>query len=343
MFKKNRVLPFKLKELIFQVILHLLVLTFYAYDRNSPHIDTYRVLSFFVYALAALFINYSLLPRFFYNKKYVHFTFLVVLVFLILLLAEEFILEQIFYRDMKGESFSEPFYSFIEIFPIIAILTGSKFGWDALHKQREVDELKTNLEQSELLFLKSQINPHFLFNNLNNLYSYALEKSPKTPSIILELSSVLRYMLYDCKEQYVPLTKEIEQMEHFTKLNQMQTEDRGTVSFHVENIRSDYLIAPLILVVFIENAFKHSQSDQIKNIQIKINIHLTEGGVLKFRCENNMRDQDSKRTGAHGIGLMNVKKRLDLLYPGSYELRINQGNDSFVVDLSLSLSKAQPV
>lgn len=141
-------MPSRLKELIFQVILHLLVLTFYAYDRHSPHIDTYRALSFLIYALAALIINYTLLPRFFYKKKYVLFTILVVLAFVLLYLAEEFILEQIFYRDSKGDSISEPFYSFIEIFPIVAILTGFKFGWDALYKQRDVDQLKSNLELS---------------------------------------------------------------------------------------------------------------------------------------------------------------------------------------------------
>lgn len=124
------------------------------------------------------------------------------------------------------------------------MIVAFKLAWDASVKQREVNELKDLIKESELQFLKSQINPHFLFNNLNNLYSYALDNSPKTPSIILELSSVLRYMLYDCKENFVPLAKEIKHLKNFTALNELQIEDRGSVRFETENLGGNYTIAP---------------------------------------------------------------------------------------------------
>ncbi|MEL6944115.1 MAG: histidine kinase, partial [Bacteroidota bacterium] len=209
--------------------------------------------------------------------------------------------------------------------------------WDALNKQREVENLKATVQESELQFLKSQINPHFLFNNLNNLYSYAIENSPKTPDIILQLSSILRYMLYECKAEFVPLTKEIEQLENFTQLNELQIEDRGTIQFHNQDIQTNYQIAPLILIVFIENAFKHSQASQSEDIFIDIDVRLSPKGMLHFSCKNNYQPVTNTENLAHGIGLENVKKRLELLYPNKYNLKINKTKSMYKVDLSIQL------
>ena len=131
-----------------------------------------------------------------------------------------------FFPESRGAIFPGYFLTLFEFLPLIAILVGAKFAWDAHIKQREVDTLKTEVKASELQILKSQINPHFLFNNLNNLYSSAIIESatPKTASIILELSAVLRYMLYDCEEDYVLLNKEIEQLQSFIALNELQIE-----------------------------------------------------------------------------------------------------------------------
>ena len=221
--------------------------------------------------------------------------------------------------------------------PVITILTGFKFGWDALVKQREVDELKSIVKESELQFLKSQINPHFLFNNLNNLYAYAVEQSPKTPGIILELSGVLRYMLYECREKYVPLKKEIEQLNNFIQLNELQIEDRGKVSFIAENIKETYQIAPLILMVFVENAFKHSTASQSDNIIINVAITLSDNGILDFVCENSYHKEKNTESLARGIGLENVVKRLELLYPDAHHLGIYDENNFYKVHFPLSV------
>ena len=227
----------------------------------------------------------------------------------------------------------------LDTLPIITIISGFKFAWDALTKQREVDELKDAVKESELLFLKSQINPHFLFNNLHNLYSYAIVQSPKTPEIILELSSVLRYMLYECKEKDVPLKKEMEQLENFINLYELQIEERGNVQFHVRNINGSYRIAPLILIVFIENAFKHSTASQSDEILIEVNIELREKGILDFLCRNSYRKQSNTDSLSHGIGLENVKKRLQLLYPDAHQLNIHQEEEIYEVHLTLKLNK----
>ncbi|MBT30394.1 MAG: histidine kinase [Thalassobius sp.] len=330
---------FKSKEFYFQVVLHALVFIFYSFDKKNPGIKPYQVVFFINYAMSTLFISYYLLPKFFYNKKHFRFFTDVLLTVVFVIIVEELVLEQIFFPDTKGRSFPGVFFSLLDVLPIITILSGFKFAWDALLKQNEVDELKATVAESKLQLLKSQINPHFLFNNLNNLYSYAIENSPKTPTIILELSSVLRYMLYECRERYVPLAKELEQMENFTKLYQLQIEERGEVNFNIHHIKTNYQIAPLILIVFIENAFKHSQASQSENIYIDISIDVTEEGILIFKCKNNFHEVSNTENLSHGIGLENVKKRLDLIYADKYELSINDADNFYVVELKLYLTK----
>ncbi|MEM9141937.1 MAG: histidine kinase [Bacteroidota bacterium] len=331
------------KELLFQIVLHILVFLFYSFDRNDPGITLQQLVFFMSYALASAFITYFLMPRLLYRKRVWQFLGAVLLVILGVILLEEFVLEQIFFSGTpRARIVPGIYFAVFSIVPVITILSGFKFAWDALRKQEQIDALQNTIEESELQFLRSQINPHFLFNNLNNLYSHALVGSSKTPEIILDLSGVLRYMLYECKEKYVPLAKEIEQLHNFVKLNRLQVEDRGEVGFKTENMGSQYQIAPLILIVFIENALKHSQSGQSCDIQIHINIRL-KGNTLHFRCRNNFKVSKASDSLASGIGLENVKKRLHLLYPEKHRLHIQKEKQHFQVDLSLHLEKTKIV
>lgn len=325
------------KELIFQIVLHILVFIFFAIDKRHPTIEAYHYPFFLNYTIAALFINYYLLPKFFYKKKYWQFGLSLVFIFATVIFMEEMVLEKIYFPETRGKKFFGIFYSLIDVFPSIAILSGFKFAWDALGKQREVEDLQSVVKESELQFLKSQVNPHFLFNNLNNLYAYAIENSPKTPEIILELSAVLRYMLYECQVEFVPLAKEIQQMQHFVSLNELQIEERGKITVQTKNIHGNYQIAPLILIVFIENAFKHSSASQTENIEIDIYLELMENGVLKFICKNNHQPQSNTDNLTNGIGLENVRKRLALLYPNAHTLQIINKNNWYEVDLEISL------
>ncbi len=325
------------KEVIFQIVLHIVLFLFFSFDRHKPQIEEFKVMAFINYALGALVINYVLLPRFFYKKKYVPFFVSVIFIVAAIIIIEELVLERIYYPDTRGTRFPGVIYSLLDVMPVITILAGFKFAWDASTKQREVDELRSSVKESELQFLKSQINPHFLFNNLNNLYSYAIEQSPKTPSIILELSSVLRYMLYDCKEDFVALPKEIEHLKNFTQLNELQIEERGKVTFRTENIGSEYRIAPLILTVFIENAFKHSTASQSKDISIDIDIKVTDNGLLQFECKNSFQPLGNTDNLSKGIGLQNVKKRLKILYPKAHKLTIRDEDGFYYVLLKMQL------
>jgi len=328
------------KETIFQVLLYLIVLIFYLFDRNHPRIELYRAVFFANYALAAVFINYVLLPRFYYQKKNIHFVVGIMLVIASVIVIEELVLEPIYLPGRRATNFPGILFTLAQVMPVVCILVGFKFGWDALSRQKEVEQLQTVIRDSELQFLKSQINPHFLFNNLNNLYSYAIENSPKTPDIILQISGLLRYMLYECKGKYVSLDREVEQLRNFIDLHQLQIEDRGQVSFTCSGTTSEFRIAPLILIVFVENAFKHSTASQSQDIIIEVNLNVGDEGKLKFRCKNSFQSQSNTENLSQGIGLENVKKRLLLLYPNTHELSISKKGHFFEVLLSMKLLKS---
>ncbi|MFK7936834.1 MAG: sensor histidine kinase [Saprospiraceae bacterium] len=339
MMTKSNHTSFPYWEILFQLLLHGLVFLFFSFDRRNPQIEMHQFVFFLNYALAAFVLNYYFLPRFFYKKQYWQFFVAVVAILITVIVVEEMVLEKWYFPDTRGTKFSPILYTLIDVAPIIAILTGFKFAWDAIHKQDEVDELKAAVRDSELQFLKSQINPHFLFNNLNNLYAYAIENSPKTPEIILELAGVLRYMLYECKAEYVALAKEIKQLENFMRLSELQIEERGSVTFTKNNIQAGYQIAPLILVVFIENAFKHSMASQTEEIFIEVKVELLSDGKLFFICKNSYLEQSNNDNISHGIGLENVQKRLELLYPNSHDLNISRVNQMHTVELTLKLSE----
>lgn len=327
-------------EIIFQAILLVVVFIFYSHDRRHPQIQPFQYAFFLNYVLAAFVINYWLLPRFLYRKRYVGFGAYVVLVIALVIAIEEGLLEQIFFPDTRGTGFPGVFNNLLSAMPTITILAGFKFAWDALHKQRELEALQSAVKESELLYLKSQINPHFLFNNLNNLYAYAIENSPKTPQLILDLSAVLRYMLYDCQAQYVPLSKELQQLDNFIKISAIQIENRGEVRFDIGKINHQVDIAPLILPVFVENAFKHSASSQVSGIQIRVAVSLSEKGTLLFECTNSFMPDTNTENLSKGIGLENVRKRLSLLYPDAHKLSITTQEDMYNVTLLMNLQKA---
>lgn len=334
------------KEILYQGILLIVLFVFFSHGQDgfeSMSLESillpYKFAFFANYMFAGLVINYVLLPGFYYRKRPFWFFFFFALMVLIVILIDEIVLEQIYFPDTRGTHFPGIAFTLIETLPIILIMLAFKFAWDFNKKQSEIDTLKALVKDNELQFLKSQINPHFLFNNLNNLYSYALVSSPKTPSIILELSSVLRHLLYDCSQDEVLLSKEIEQLRNFTSLYELQIEHRGIVQFNADIDKAEYYIAPLILMVFIENAFKHSSHSQSDAIKIDIEISANQDGILTFICKNNYLPSLKDRDATKGIGLENVRKRLNLLYPNTHQLEIRDDGRYYEVILKLQLKR----
>ena len=185
-------------------------------------------------------------------------------------------------------------------------------------------------------FLKSQISPHVLFNNLNNIYSYALEGSSKTPQMILKLSELMRYMLDDAREKWVSLQKEIDYLRDYIELQKIRLEDRGDVRFEVEGNLENKQIAPLLLVAFVENSFKHGMSVSGEKIFIRIKVRV-EDGKLYFSAVNSHSQNvnSSDISDEKGIGLDNVRKRLELLYSTRHRLQVEQDEERFYVSLEI--------
>jgi hypothetical protein len=179
-------------------------------------------------------------------------------------------------------------------------------------KQRDWLRAQQEKITAELQLLKMQVHPHFLFNTLNNIYSFSLDRSPKTPGLILKLSSLLSYMLYDCKAEEVLLEKEVEIMKNYIDLEKERYGDKIEISWNVEGEINNKFISPLLMLPFLENAFKHGASEQIEKPWLEVVIAMT-GDVLEFEIANS-KNEDGLYS-ENGIGVNNVKKRLEFLYP----------------------------
>jgi two-component system sensor histidine kinase AlgZ len=206
-----------------------------------------------------------------------------------------------------------------------------------MQKQQDLLNAKNEQVNAELQLLKAQIHPHFLFNTLNNIYAFSLERSAQTPHLILKLSSILSYMLYECRASLVPLEKEIEIMKNYIDLEKERYGERIEISENITGDMRSSQIAPLLLMPFLENAFKHGTSEDLEKPWMSMDIDVRQG-VLWCKIVNSKTDSP-KRTES-GIGIENVKKRLNLLYPGTHELLMQDEGDFYAVSLSLKLDRS---
>lgn len=203
-----------------------------------------------------------------------------------------------------------------------------------MKKQQAWMQAENEKVTAELQLLKAQVHPHFLFNTLNNIYSFSLHNSPKTPGMILKLSSLLSYMLYECKGDEVPLEKEIEVMKAYKKLEKERYGNRLDISWNVEGDVKDKFIAPLLLLPFLENAFKHGTSELLEKPWLSVDV-IVKSYTLRCKIANSKDEFVCARE--NGIGIQNVKKRLQFLYPDNHELKLADEGDFFVVSLMIEL------
>ncbi len=297
-----------------------------------------------------------LIPGFLITKKYWTYIGFVLLCFAGLYLYDEWVANLILdvrpqgFRGGPGARFGKPFqpphfnprFHYMRLFlhfsqtiAIFFLSTAYKTARIALHREKEAALLKSENLQSELKFLKSQINPHFLFNALNNIYTLSMIKSEKTPEMILKLSDMLRYILYDCQEERVSLQKEIDYIRNYIDLQKLKDEEADNIEIDI-SADGHMKIAPMLLIPFIENAFKHGNVFLSEGGWMKVYLS-TDQGRLRFSVENSMPEREYTKDGAGGIGLENVKKRLDMLYKDAYELKLNRDGKVFRVDLNILL------
>ncbi len=206
----------------------------------------------------------------------------------------------------------------------------------ANQKEKAFISIEKEKLDTEIKFLKSQINPHFLFNVLNNIYTLTVIKSDKAPENLMRLSEMLRYMLYDSNEGKVPLKKEIHYLENYINLASLKDSRGLNIKVDLDRSQTGLMIVPLLFIPFVENAFKHSKIEDLKNgfIHIKLN---TSNQYLEFSVENSIPNIAFKKDKIGGIGLANTKQRLDLLYPNKHELKISETGNTYSVYLKLDL------
>ena len=203
-------------------------------------------------------------------------------------------------------------------------------------KQQEMVQLTREKINAELQLLKAQVHPHFLFNTLNNIYSFILNSSSRAPEMIKKLSDLLKYILNECNHPLVPLSKELSLIQDYMELERIRYGDKLSMNLHIQGDANGKMISPLLLIPFVENSFKHGTSRMLTHPWVKLDV-IIEDHFLEFRISNNKPLQNNDPVTKKGIGLTNVKKRLQLLYPGSHSLYITENEMSYDVVMKLTL------
>jgi len=291
--------------------------------------------------LLLFYINYSyLVPKFLLqnNKK----LYLVTAAALILFVAFFQLMVSPSRPHMRPELFQGPppilpFRAFVPgLINLFFVVIGTSIKIYAEWNRNEINkkEIENQKNKTELHFLKHQLSPHFLFNSLNSIYSLSTKKSPNAPEAIITLSELMRYMLYETDSELVRLKEELEYIQNYLKLQRLRIANNENVILNINGPVANQKITPLLLISFIENAFKYG-TDLKGNTEVKIRIKVQQD-KLEFTCVN-LIGQRRESSENSGIGLINTRERLKLLYPGKHFLKVEEEQNRFVVNLTLEL------
>lgn len=230
----------------------------------------------------------------------------------------------------------ENYQHYFDAFPgIILMMSVMAIGYvlqEYLLKIKKEESIKAQQIIAELVLLKSQISPHFLFNVLNSLYALSLKMSEETPDVILKLSDILRYSLYETQEKEISIIKEIHIINTYIDIEQLRMSANASISFDYRQVKDSVIIAPMLILPLIENAFKHGTDSTIGASHIDATLYCDDN-ILIFECKNSFKEQTMKDFG--GIGIENIRKRLQLLYPSKHSLKISKNENIFSVTLEI--------
>jgi two-component system LytT family sensor kinase len=291
-----------------------------------------------VHALVSYFNNYVLFPQLLRKKEYISYIISILLSLLLASFLITFILLQVDTIEITDKSsllsFGFIMNNFIAITTTVAVTMSLKMVKQWYERERQNAQLEKLQAETELKFLKSQINPHFLFNSLNTIYALSIKQSKQTPEVILKLSEILRYLLYEGGEPMVPLDKEINYVRNFLELEKIRYGDRVAIHFESEGDVHHKSIAPMLLLTFLENSFKHGIQTMSGKSILNIRLVCSEDDIY-ISIINSYKPGEKRKNSRGGIGLENIKKRLRLMYPNRHELSIVAGEDKFEVHLRL--------
>lgn len=302
--------------------------------------STFEV-SGFIYQLSTFYINYFIImPLFFKKGKNLQLIISWILLFAYFICLRYFIEEYLYLKLFGIHNYSAGtttwFYIIDNIYfggsiIIPSIVIYIIVHWMKVEKQQLV--LKETASNAEVNFLKSQVNPHFVFNTLNNIYSLVYHKSEKALPAIMRLSELMRYMTNETAASKISLDKEIKYIDSFLELESLRVNGDAHVEFKVSGETAAVMIAPLLLIPFVENGFKHGVvTDATSPFVIELSV---KSNILHLHTSNKI-NQSQKDSGS-GIGLQNVQRRLQLIYPGKYELKTGKEGDHYICNLSINL------
>lgn len=302
---------------------------------------------------------YIIIPQFFIKRKFKLYILAMVGLLLFSILWN-WVLNSFFIKDVLLEvrliDSNEPtksvhrslkqirlIVSFFVSIGVLFISTVYKLVLEFIKKERIETALRIEKHQNELKFLRSQINPHFLFNALNNLHATAYLNPQKVGDSILKLGEMLRYVIYECSKEKVSLRQEINYIKHYIFFQQQKDKDLKQISIEILGQPLDnYILEPMLLIPFVENAFKHSYSQDLTTVEIRFKIHIIEN-TLHFTAMNTIgttiTTSDDNKTVYSGVGIENVLRRLTLSYPEQHKLKYYQANGFYYIELTLYENK----
>lgn len=303
-----------------------------------------NLLGFPIHIFLSYFNVYYLMPKLVYKKRF--FTYIIALIISIFVMVfikytfTSLLISQDVWRE-GPETYSFTLNYAINMMLgelyVISFVAAIKITIDRLRETKRITELKKEQLEINLRFLRSQVSPHFFFNTLNNIYALTLEKSEKAPEIVLKLSELMRYLLYDTKKSFQKLSKEINCVKNYLDLQRIRYGNSIDTNISIEGDIEDKKIAPMMLIPFIENCFKHGADNVSENFYIKINFKI-EDDFLLFKVLNPVAENEKKSKKKGGIGIQNVKKRLELGYAKKdYKLTTHKTNSLYIVELKLKL------
>ena len=301
----------------------------YLFEKPFIYYYILRIAGFMIFTYLLVLLFYPALI-----KRSNYFNYIIIGLALVLLLSKYQIFIYKYFNLSNNEEFTIILVIPFNVF-FFALITALKLGKDYYFKRQQMAVEKQRSIELELEFLKSQISPHFLFNTMNNLYGLSVVKSDTLPPLMVQLSDLLRYSLYETNQTFVPLEKEINYIKNYIDLEKIRIGDKLELSVNINEANSSHVkIAPIILIVFVENSFKHSRN--ILNEKIKISFDLkVEDDWIVFTAKNNFSIQEKDENS--GIGLENIKKRLEYLYPNEYKLIIDTTDNIYTSVIKLKI------
>ncbi|MFM9951387.1 MAG: sensor histidine kinase [Saprospiraceae bacterium] len=331
---------------LFWVFSFFVLMRLFAYSEDISEVDVIYTFLFHLSIWPAVYLNLSwLIPAWLQKGKYgIYFLLIVINVLTSIglnLLIFNYLSDFLFpgYYFIAYYEFWEIAQFIVAYIVITSLIKLSKSWFKYREIQDKLRQLESEKATAELDALKSQVNPHFLFNSLNNLYSLALDKDERTPGIILRLSEMMRYLLYESNANFVPLEKEIGHLHNYVEMQKLRVGEQVKINFEVTGEPAGKQVAPLLFLLLVENGFKHGIKGDTQGTFIYVELHVTENQLI-FKTENNKGAVDDVEKGQYngGVGLENLRRRLNLLYPGKHQLVITDGISTFTAVLKIELA-----